>query len=654
MKRYILVSFLFCCIQSVFSQQFENETYNWSSDPKPYSQLELDKSVNEIGLKDMRIVEIGMQGEIATQLTVLHTIKVVNSNEAIERNNKISVPYSSGSKILQSKVRVIQPNGKIIELDSSDIQEAQDETTKRKYKYFAVRGLLQGAILEQLFIKKSIPNLSGTTYIMQFAYTSRNSSFELIYPSNLVIDTKSYGNYPTFKTDTSIVGKIRKYIEPTVVNALARENYSNYNRYVQRVSFKLTGNISTGRMSLYSFDKWGENIYYTLNAPPQKKEYKVLDKYLESSGIIEAKTEEDKIRCLESFIKKDKFISDEVENEKVDLASLIKTKVLGKFEMTRLFCALLNYVGIKHQIVVTNDRFDEPFDPAFENYVHLQDFVIYFPDEDKYLAPTEIFLRYPLLPSGWISNYALFIKPVQLTNGSMGVVENRMIMPLDYTYSIDTMDISVDMTKEMSTASYHYRLVYTGYSASSFQPIFDFIPQEEKDKARKDIIANYIGESDNIKLSTENEGVEFLGKKPFIVNADIVTSKLTEKAGDQYLFKVGESIGRQVQMYQEGTRTLPLELEYCHAYVRNINVTIPAGYKVSNLDKLNMSFIVMHDEKEVAAFTSLYNLDGNTLKIRNLEYYNAIHLPINQYEDFKNVVNAAADFNKIVLVLEKK
>ena len=152
MKRYILVSFLFCCIQSTYSQQFENETYNWSSDPKPYSQVELDRNVNEIGLKDMRIVEIGMKGEVATQLTVLHTIKVVNSNEAIERNNKISVPYSSGSKILQSKVRVIQPNGKIIELDSSDIQEAQDETTKRKYKYLAVRGLLQGAILEQLFI----------------------------------------------------------------------------------------------------------------------------------------------------------------------------------------------------------------------------------------------------------------------------------------------------------------------------------------------------------------------------------------------------------------------------------------------------------------------------------------------------------------------
>ena len=86
----------------LFSVQFENENYNWSTDPKAYIQTDKDKAENEIGLKDMRIVEIGMQGEIAMQLTVLHTIKVINSNEAIERNNKISVPYSNGSKIIQS------------------------------------------------------------------------------------------------------------------------------------------------------------------------------------------------------------------------------------------------------------------------------------------------------------------------------------------------------------------------------------------------------------------------------------------------------------------------------------------------------------------------------------------------------------------------
>ena len=37
----------------------------------------------------------------------------------------------------------------------------------------------------------------------------------------------------------------------------------------------------------------------------------------------------------------------------------------------------------------------------------------------------------------------------------------------------------------------------------------------------------------------------------FIVHADIKVNSLLEKAGNNYLFKVGEVIGGQVQMYQE-------------------------------------------------------------------------------------------------------
>jgi len=34
------------------------------------------------------------------------------------------------------------------------------------------------------------------------------------------------------------------------------------------------------------------------------------------------------------------------------------------------------------------------------------------------------------------------------------------------------------------------------------------------------------------------------------------------------------------------------------------------------------------------------------------EYYKEIYLPEEHFEGFKNVVNAAVDFNKVVLVLE--
>jgi hypothetical protein len=52
-------------------------------------------------------------------------------------------------------------------------------------------------------------------------------------------------------------------------------------------------------------------------------------------------------------------------------------------------------------------------------------------------------------------------------------------------------------------------------------------------------------------------------------------------------------------------------------------------------------------------FVSSYEQNGNTLKITIKENYNSIFYPVQQYEEFKKVINASADFNKVVLVLDK-
>jgi hypothetical protein len=53
-------------------------------------------------------------------------------------------------------------------------------------------------------------------------------------------------------------------------------------------------------------------------------------------------------------------------------------------------------------------------------------------------------------------------------------------------------------------------------------------------------------------------------------------------------------------------------------------------------------------------FNSSYQLAGNVVKITILEEYRRTYYPLSQFEDFKKVINAAADFNKVALVLEKK
>jgi len=53
-------------------------------------------------------------------------------------------------------------------------------------------------------------------------------------------------------------------------------------------------------------------------------------------------------------------------------------------------------------------------------------------------------------------------------------------------------------------------------------------------------------------------------------------------------------------------------------------------------------------------FKSFYEMDGDTLKITADEFYNINKISKEFYEDYRQVINSAADFNKVTLILEPK
>jgi hypothetical protein len=80
---------------------------------------------------------------------------------------------------------------------------------------------------------------------------------------------------------------------------------------------------------------------------------------------------------------------------------------------------------------------------------------------------------------------------------------------------------------------------------------------------------------------------------------------------------------------------------------------IPQGYKLSGLDALKMNVKFDMNGGEACGFVSDYVVKDNLLTININEYYNVIQLPKEQFENFRKVINAAADFNKVNIVFEK-
>jgi hypothetical protein len=247
----------------------------------------------------------------------------------------------------------------------------------------------------------------------------------------------------------------------------------------------------------------------------------------------------------------------------------------------------------------------------------------------------------------------LFIKEKTFAGVKMGIGEINFIEIPGSDITHDIMDITVDFTNDIENPLITSKISFGGYSALNFQAIKDFASAEQYKTVLKSIAENYTVETEYKNLTTENDGTEFIGKKPFVLNVSFDGKDLTKKAGENYLFSVGETIGKQMEFYQENKRTLPVEIDYPHYYTRKIKILLPKGATVKNLDKFTMDFKNNVNGKTEAAFISKYTKNGDEITVDNIEYYNIVNYPLAKFDEYKAVINAAADFNKIVIIVTK-
>src|SRR5690606_20862914 len=154
---------------------------------------------------------------------------------------------------------------------------------------------------------------------------------------------------------------------------------------------------------------------------------------------------------------------------------------------------------------------------------------------------------------------------------------------------------------------------------------------------------NYAFDSEIDTVNAENEGLEFVGKDHFVLNVKTNAKDLISKAGNNYIFKVGEVIGKQMEMYEEKERVFPIELNNPHSYDRTITLILPDGYNLKNPEVFKMNKVLKYDNKVVADFISDYEINGNQVIIKNTESYDFIELPASIYPEYQKVINAAAD-----------
>jgi hypothetical protein len=624
--------------------------YHWEEERGPYALSDSEKNEPVLQLLQHVQHEYTYENNDLMLYYTLHEIIRVNNDEAIAQHNRIYIPVQSAIELTEIHARTVQPDGSIMELDRNNIKEVEDQEEGQGYTIFAIEGAKIGSEIEYYYTIKRTPKYFGREYF-QGRVPVKEAHFKLTSPKNLQFEFKSYNGFAELAQTEDEERNIYAG-ETTAIPALKKEEYASFNQNRQRLEFRLSYNTATSRARLLTWEDVGKRIYnqtYTL----ENKEQKDLEKWLDDLKISSLSPEE-KIASIEDGIKKNFYI-DETGSSSDIFGDIIKQKVGTKFGLFRFMSNALKTSGIVSEIVMTSDRSDLLFDGSFESYNYLVDYLIYIPEGNLFIAPYQPQYRAGLTPPEFTANQGLFISSKVVRDVVFPVTEVREIPAHSYKTNFDNLQVNVVFNESLTANDITIERSFTGYTSSYVKAILPLM--EEKDK--EEMISNFIKfvspdadfkQKKFVKAETEWS----TWKNPLVVNGELTSAHFIENAGNTILFKAGELIGPQSELYQETERKMGVMNEYNRGYLREIIVTLPEGFKVQNIDDLTIDeYTVNSSGERIFTFTSAYELNNNVLKITIDEYYNQIYYPADKFEDFRKVINAAADFNKVVLVLKK-
>ncbi len=636
----------------------EYENIDWEDEPKWSALDSVYSEEQEVTTKYHKIIELAFlrnqkdEVDLFEYSTIHKKIRVLG-DDAIQYHNKVYIGLYGGAQLIEAKARVITPDNKVIDFDESNIQESEGEGEVGKHMYFAIDGIVKGSDIEYTYTVLRAAELHGRRLAFQDDYYQTNLQFTLATPSNLGFAFKSYNGFPEVVVDSTNENedKIIHRVFAEVVPPLHEEEYAAYEKNLQSVVYMLDKVYSTGQAGYTSFGEISQKLYNSYFGEPEKSDAKAIKKIVSASGATKLKSEEEQVRALEKYLKSNIVMIDGVPTKPVK--DIIEDGYTSSIGMLYLTVQSLRQLDITPEMVLTCNRYENFFDKDFEHYAQLNESFLYFPNLKMYMAPSEQTFRLGMIPASWTSHNGLFIKEISIGDIYTGLGKVEFVEPLPYDKTVDKMRVEVDFS-EMATPAIDFERSLSGYSCVYFQALYNLIDEEGK----KDLDEAYIKFPDQsgeiVEYSVKGTEEDDIGKNPMVYTGKMNTASVVEKAGNRYLFKIGQLIGPQAEMYEEKEKRV-CDIEHAHnmTYDRQITFEIPDGFKVSGLEDLKINETYPAKDP-VMLFVSDYKQEGNKVTVTIEETYKEMSFDKEIINDFRRIINAAANFNKVVLFLTKE
>jgi hypothetical protein len=623
--------------------------YKWEQNPVIHKIPQYAADYPAVFVLHNRFMELRIERSVPYTFFTEHKIMHINANAGIEQFNKVYIPMSAGKEIVQLNVRAISPDGRITVLRKENLKELTNVEGYGNFKIFAIEGLELGGELEYLYTTKSSPVSYGRE-IFQKEVPVLSSSFDIICPSNFLFLATSYNGLSEPKF-TALEDK-REVISVSTkdIPALKEEQYSAYRANLLRVDWKLE--TTPTKKEILTWHNLSERIVRNMYSAKIDGEVIKMLKLIPMEDLDVT----EKVQMVERYIKTNFIIKNTNDDAYEDAKEIMRNRVANEQGIIKIYVTCWSLLRIPAQLVLAPNRFQGTLDPDFPSPLDFTEVLFYFPTISKYLTPGVSYMRLGPAPSNVAGGEGLFISYAVSSGGKDIEYENydiKSIPQLEYDHNQMGVKALIEFNDDLLNPVITQENSWQGYRAARYRGYYYFQSGSDKNEFIKQNTLSAIEDATIISrvISGEDINLSFDVDKYFSVKTKYGATSLIEKAGEDYLVSVGKVIGKQSELYQEKQRQTDIAFQATSKYTHEIVVMIPRGYECSGLESIKINNEVKNENEVLMRFDSDYTLEAGKLIIRATEFYKVVDLPKEKYEDFRKVVNSAADFNKIVVVL---
>lgn len=683
--KYAFWSLLMVLYATFLAQAQNLDQYKWS-EAKYLSQDAKYAEKDQVYILRIQHSELNFRDSRQSfdQISMNHYVVQINTEIGLKMRKELEYPSVSENKqVLEFKARVIHPDGTFYEFKKSDLKEKKESQRERfneddeddeyddeddkgdededededddTYTYFDLSNLKIGSQLEFfMLIEIKAPSMTGSLLNYQSRIPVQEFSFELNATKEFSFVFKGYNGAPQVVQDSTNKTRSIYRMTDSMIDDFPKEKFSNFGANIRGVIYKLDGYELGKKKDFFNTDDFSRNLYdymYRLD----KKEKSVMKKVMKLSKVKSFKSDEEKILALENYIKTN-FSNYNFSglNFLFTIENLYVYDAITGENSARLMANILKELSIEHEIVLTCNRFDYRFDKDFQTNFFMDKFMLFFPNQKKFLDPNTQGMRLGMIPGVYTHNNALFIRTITAGGITSGIGKIKFIDAKSKSDSKDRIEVRVSFEEDLSATNFDLTRTMTGYFAADWQPFFRKIDAEQRVRYEKSLIRFMDENLDLTKSEYLNIEKSDINKNPFVVKGNGKSKALLSSQSDTLIFKVGKLIGEQANLYDAESRALPIERASARTYERVLTIELPKDYSIQNLDELNLNFEMKNEAGQLAGlFKSSYELKNNVLVVTIEEWFQDIVLPASKYQAFRDIINASADFYKLELLMTR-